>query len=111
MNLNEYQELASRTIPTDKDKTLRVAEFCVGLCEEAGEAAGVLKKVVFHNHPLTQEKENKFIEELGDALWHIAALASEFGIDLEDVAQWNLVKLHNRYPEGFSDERSVNRND
>lgn len=111
MNLNEYQELASRTIPIDKDKTLRVAEFCVGLCEEAGEAAGVLKKVVFHNHPLTEEKKEKLIEELGDELWHVAALASEFGITLGEIGLYNIDKLSKRYPEGFSNERSVNRNE
>jgi NTP pyrophosphatase (non-canonical NTP hydrolase) len=111
MKLNEYQELASRTIPNDKDWEKRVAEFCVGLCEEAGESAGVLKKVVFHNHAYDIEKEHKLVEELGDTLWHISAIASEYGIDLEEIARNNVRKLKKRYPEGFSDERSVNRND
>jgi NTP pyrophosphatase (non-canonical NTP hydrolase) len=111
MKLNEYQELAVRTIPQDKEKKLRVAEFCVGLCEEAGESAGVLKKVVFHDHPLTIGKQMKLLEELGDTLWHISALAHEYGITLERVAEYNQIKLKNRYPDGFSNERSVNRND
>jgi NTP pyrophosphatase (non-canonical NTP hydrolase) len=111
MKLNKYQELASRTIPKDKDSDKRVAEFCVGLCEEAGESAGVLKKVVFHNHPLTTEKRMKLKEELGDTLWHISALASEYDLTLEDIAYWNIGKLESRYPNGFSNERSVNRDE
>lgn len=109
MKLNEYQNKAKRTIPRDKERTLRVAEFCVGLCEEAGESAGVLKKVVFHNHPLTSEKRAKLVGELGDTLWHLAALATEFNITLEEVADYNIFKLQGRYPEGFSDENSINR--
>jgi NTP pyrophosphatase (non-canonical NTP hydrolase) len=109
MNLNDYQKLAARTIPVDKDKNLRIAEFTVALCEEAGESAGVLKKVIFHHHPFDIDKATKLIGELGDTLWHIAALATEFGITMDEIACFNLEKLRKRYPEGFSDERSVNR--
>jgi NTP pyrophosphatase (non-canonical NTP hydrolase) len=111
MNLNDYQKLAARTIPVDKDKNLRIAEFTVALCEEAGESAGVIKKVVFHHHPFDVDRARKLIGELGDTLWHIAALATEFGITMDEIACFNLEKLRKRYPLGFSDERSVNRND
>jgi NTP pyrophosphatase (non-canonical NTP hydrolase) len=107
--LNEYQQLAIRTVNNDKPKNMRVAEFSVALCEEAGESAGVLKKVIFHDHPYTAEKEDKLIEELGDTLWHIAAIANEYGIPLALIAKQNIDKLKRRYPEGFSTERSVNR--
>lgn len=109
MKLNEYQELASRTIPEDKEKQLRIAEFCVALNEEAGESVGVIKKVVFHNHPFTGVKYLKLLEELGDTLWHISAIAKEFDITLEEIATFNIQKLKGRYPDGYSDERSVNR--
>jgi NTP pyrophosphatase (non-canonical NTP hydrolase) len=111
MKLNEYQELAARTIPTNKDQNMRVAEFAVALCEEAGESAGILKKVVFHNHPFTSDKRSKLVEELGDTFWHIAALGKEYGITLDEIATHNIMKLKARYPEGYSDERSVNRNE
>jgi NTP pyrophosphatase (non-canonical NTP hydrolase) len=111
MNLNDYQKLAARTIPVDRDKTERVKEYTLALCEEAAESAGILKKVLYHHHPLTNEKFIHLKEELGDTLWHIAALATEHGMTLEDVAGFNVNKLKSRYPEGYSDERSVNRND
>jgi NTP pyrophosphatase (non-canonical NTP hydrolase) len=111
MNFNEYQKLGSRTIPKGKDKKLLLAEFTLALCEEAGESAGVLKKVIFHDHPYTYEKRNKLVEELGDTLWHISAICSEMGISLDDIACYNINKLEARYPNGFSTEKSVNRVD
>jgi NTP pyrophosphatase (non-canonical NTP hydrolase) len=111
MKLNEYQELAARTIPTDKPEQIRKAEFCVALCEEAGESVGVIKKTVFHNHPFTSGKRERLVGELGDTLWHIAALGKEFDISLEEIATYNIQKLQKRYPAGYSDERSVNRDD
>jgi NTP pyrophosphatase (non-canonical NTP hydrolase) len=111
MNLNDYQKLAARTIPVDKDKNVRLAEFTIGICEESGETAGVIKKVVFHHHPFDVERARKFIEESGDVLWHIAALATEFGITIEEIACYNLEKLRTRYPDGYSDIASQKRVD
>ncbi|MDP4108286.1 MAG: nucleoside triphosphate pyrophosphohydrolase family protein [Bacillota bacterium] len=111
MNLNDYQKLAARTIPVDKDKNLRIAEFTLALCEEAGESAGVLKKVIFHHHPFDVDKARKLIGELGDTLWHIAALATEFGITMDEIAAFNLEKLRQRYPNGYSDINSLKRVD
>lgn len=111
MNLNDYQKLAARTIPADKDKTLRVAEFTLALVEEAAESAGILKKVLYHHHPLTQEKFIHLKEELGDTLWHIAALATEHGMTLDEIARFNIDKLKTRYPAGFTDLDSLKRVD
>jgi NTP pyrophosphatase (non-canonical NTP hydrolase) len=110
MDLNTYQELAKRTIPQNKPKESRVAEFCVGTVEEAGESVGVIKKVVFHGHPFTEEKREKLVSELGDLMWHVAALATEYGISLDEVADYNVnYKLKKRYPAGFSNENSIHR--
>ena len=49
------------------------------------------------------------IEELGDVLWYCAELACGLGVTLEEVAMKNIGKLRRRYPEGFSAERSINR--
>ena len=80
-----------------------------------GSHAETIKHELFHKHPkghrikepkLTRENRR---EELGDLLWYLTWLCSEFGFSLEEVAQANIAKLRERYPEGFSVERSINR--
>lgn len=82
--------------------------FGLGIAGEAGEVADVIKKEVFHDHPEDTEKIKK---ELGDVLWYVAAVATVYKLDLEDIAVANLEKLKKRYPDGFSSERSLNRSE
>jgi NTP pyrophosphatase (non-canonical NTP hydrolase) len=109
MNFTDYQALSSRTAPKNADKVNKgqnLANFGMGLCGEAGEVTDYLKKVVFHKHELDKEK---LIDELGDVLWYISQIAHVAKIDMNDIAEYNIDKLKRRYPEGFSTERSVNR--
>ena len=78
----------------------------MGLCGESGEVIDLVKKHVSHGHPLNREK---LIDELGDVAWYLAECAEAIGITLEDVLTHNIEKLKKRYPEGFSTERSINR--
>ena len=39
-------------------------------------------------------------KELGDVLWYVAQLATELGLDLDDVAEANLEKLLSRQRRG-----------
>jgi NTP pyrophosphatase (non-canonical NTP hydrolase) len=45
------------------------------------------------NVPVSEERQEKIVKELGDSLWYAARVASELGISLNDVAQQNLDKL------------------
>ncbi|MEL6177405.1 MAG: nucleoside triphosphate pyrophosphohydrolase family protein [Myxococcota bacterium] len=83
-----------------------LANGALGLAGEAGEAADLIKKHLFHDHPLDRDKLR---DELGDVLWYVATLARTLDLDLAQVAQRNIDKLRIRYPEGFSAERSRNR--
>ena len=49
------------------------------------------------------------MKELGDALWFLAEIATAMGVTLDEIAAMNISKLMKRYPDGFSEERSVNR--
>ena len=105
MNFKEYQELAERTAgQISEDK--RFANFAMGVAGEAGEVCDYLKKVLFHGHEFDKEILTK---ELGDVMWYIATLANTANIDLEEIAKKNIEKLKKRYPEGFSEEDSINR--
>lgn len=106
LSANEYQWLAMRTKPVyygDNDQLINAA---LGLCGEAGEFADLLKKYLYQGHVLDDEC---LIKELGDVLWYISLAADEMGVTLSEVMAKNIDKLRKRYPEGFSAERSVNR--
>jgi NTP pyrophosphatase (non-canonical NTP hydrolase) len=110
MKLNEYQEISKRTMP-NKGFEMDVSNYCMGLAGETGEVVDLLKKVIHHGHPLTDEIKEKIHGEIGDVLHYTAGLATLLGFSLDSVATGNIMKLKNRYPDGFSQERSVNRND
>jgi NTP pyrophosphatase (non-canonical NTP hydrolase) len=109
-SLNSYQEEAARTMTSERGAMNRDGLACegMGIAGEAGEVADLLKKHLFHGHPLDKDK---LVKELGDVLWYVAALASHLGVDLEEVARANIKKLEKRYPNGFSKADSQNRKD
>ena len=80
----------------------------LGLAGEAGEFANLVKKMTAHGHPFNKESLE---DELGDVLWYLAEAATAAGLELEDIANHNVQKLIKRYPEGFNQADSVNRQD
>ena len=108
MTINEYQKLAMVTLNPDLDKKDVLINGVMGLCGESGEVIDIVKKHLAQGHELDKEKLAK---ELGDVAWYLAETATAIGYDLEDIFQMNIDKLKKRYPEGFSVEKSVNRNE
>ena len=120
MTGNEYQKLAMRT--NDGKCTDRLCEVMnlnlllldiggilnasLGLSGETGELNDSIKKWVFHGHPINREYVKK---ELGDIMWYVAMMCESFGFEMNDIMQLNIDKLKARYPEGFSEEKSINR--
>jgi NTP pyrophosphatase (non-canonical NTP hydrolase) len=111
MNFNEYQEKSKRTMPELGNET-QIEEafinYTFGLVGESAEYMDHIKKFIFHGHDFDY---NYTKEELGDVLHYLAGLATLSGFGLEEIAQGNIEKLKRRYPNGFSEERSVNRDD
>ena len=108
MTINEYQQLAMRTVNPELDKKQMLINSVMGLCGESGEAIDIVKKWFAHGHELDTEHLKK---ELGDIAWYLAEAATAIGVNLEDILEANIDKLRKRYPEGFETERSVNRDD
>lgn len=105
MNFDEYQNLAQRTSNTNNNID-KIFNGVMGLNGESGECIDVVKKWEFQGHNLDIDN---FSEELGDVLWYIAESATGAGLSMEDIAVNNIEKLKKRYPEGFSAEKSMNR--
>ena len=110
MTANEYQCQALRTAGEDCGFAGygRLINGVMGLCGESGECVDIVKKFLYQGHELDRER---LAEELGDVAWYLAVAAHEIGYDLDSVLQGNIRKLERRYPDGFSCERSVNRED
>jgi len=69
----------------------------LGLCGEAGEVADKVKKVIRdRGGSFSPEVIEALNLELGDVLWYVAQLATELGLDLNDIARANLDKLSSR---------------
>jgi len=127
MNIDEYQKLASRTMKmkhfdeSEGQESICIGTFCdssetgispnllmgaMGLSGESGELMDHIKKALFQGHDICIDK---IINEVGDVLWYVAAVATALNKDLSEIAQHNVDKLKKRYPAGFSEERSIHR--
>jgi NTP pyrophosphatase (non-canonical NTP hydrolase) len=108
ITLNQYQSLANRSAGAGGEGNQRLVVSALGLAGEAGEFANLVKKMTAHGHAFDPEALK---DELGDVLWYLAEAATAVGLELEDIASQNVDKLVKRYPDGFSEENSINRID
>lgn len=78
---NKYQEISRRTAPNG----MSVKNIALGLIGEAGEIADLIKKQVYHGHPINLTEIKK---ELGDLLWYFARLCDHNKTNFsEDIGQ------------------------
>lgn len=106
MTINEYQQLALRTLNPQLSEKDVLINGVMGLCGESGEVIDIVKKHLAQGHSLDKEKIAK---ELGDVAWYLAETAYAIGYPLEEILQMNIDKLKTRYPDGFDPEKSMNR--
>lgn len=100
MEFSEYQQLSRRTATyprAGEDMTYPA----LGLCGEAGEVAEKVKKTLRDDGGvLSDDRRDALSRELGDVLWYLSQLATEAGLDLEEIAGENLAKLFSRQERG-----------
>lgn len=110
MTPNEYQK-AAHSFASYGDN---IAYPFSGLAEEAGEANGKFAKFIRKHDGLNplmaegwmsmREDCEKFTEdiskELGDVLWMVAEIATQFHLSLEDIMIGNIEKLTDRLSRG-----------
>lgn len=109
MDFTEYQRLSRKTAiyPNVGNNYIYPT---LGLAGEAGEVAEKVKKIIRdQNGIIDQYNRETIAKELGDVLWYIAQLATEFNLSLEQIAEDNIEKLKSRQLRnklhGFGDNR------
>jgi len=87
-----YQTKCSETVIFDEDYAIEY--LTMGLCSEAGEVAGKVKKKIRDGEPA--DYKDQVAAELGDVFWYLAVLTDRMGLNLSDIAFNNLNKLYKR---------------
>lgn len=109
MNFSDYQKETKKTAVYPVVGKSFVYPT-LGLLGEAGEIAEKIKKIFRdENQELTEEKRDLLKKELGDVLWYLSQLATELGLDLQEVAEYNLDKLASRHTRGVIKGSGDNR--
>ena len=90
MNFNEYQDKAM-SFRLDTATTMYAL---LNLSGEVGELHSLLAKRIRDGAPANFDE--LLLKELGDILWSVAAIATDYNYKLEDVADANITKLESR---------------
>ena len=106
MTEQEYKTEVLRTYAGSDTVLDKLNLSALGLTSESGEVANSVKQVLFQGHHL---EVMHLIEEFGDILWYLVLGCSVLDCTLEDLMIVNVVKLRERYPDGFDPHRSMNR--
>ena len=115
MNALEYQDKA-HDFASYGDNAMYPA---LGLAEEAGEVCGKIAKFIRHNNgmtpqdaeesssPLMRDEVANFrtalMSELSDVMWMVAEIATLNGLGLDEIMEYNIVKLTERRSKGLID--------
>lgn len=97
-DFKSYQrEVVSTRIVKKSSKIDYLCYAALGLCEESGEFAGRLKKIVRDKNGVIDEDDRLLLKkELGDTLWYLVDAAYDLGFTLEEIAIENRDKCRDR---------------
>lgn len=97
MDFSAFQRAASETSQLKVGGPQGAIAPMLGLASETGSILNVYKKYLRDGIDLADNREF-LIEELGDLLWYVAAVATAFNLNMEEIAEANLRRTHDRYP-------------
>jgi NTP pyrophosphatase (non-canonical NTP hydrolase) len=103
MNFDEYQQAAGETAEY-KDKFYPIASLMV----ESAELSDLFIKPMLRGDNKKLDRYD-IISEAGDVLWNLAMLLRDNGVDLSEVAWYNLKKLKSRKERGLIKGSGGNR--
>jgi len=93
MDASEYQKATMDTAIYPPEKALEY--LALGLVSEAGEVAGIIKKIIRGDDNIDFGTYDA-MKELGDVLWYVAQLCDLFNLDMGVVMRGNIEKLEDR---------------
>jgi NTP pyrophosphatase (non-canonical NTP hydrolase) len=96
MELNEYQIAAARTDKLKGKDSEALMVSLLGLAGETGSLLTLYKKLLRDGDAYQTVKES-IGEELGDILWYVAAVARRAGLEMSEIARFNLQKTGDRW--------------
>ena len=115
MNASEYQ-VKAHDFASYGENPMYPA---LGLAEEAGEVCGKIAKFIRHNNGMTPQDAEKssspiirdevakfrtaLMSELSDVMWMVAEIATLNGLCLDEIMEYNIVKLTERRNKGLID--------
>jgi len=126
--LNDYQEFVDE-VSSDQTKNLddfidaveiveeqgvdpsRLLTSGIGLSGEVGEFNEIIKKCIFQGKEMDEDTVTHLKSELGDIMWYVAQGCLALDTNIEELIDINTAKLEKRYPGGFSEFRSDNRDE
>ena len=96
MNIDDYQAEAAETIQFEQNKETALPIVMLGLSGEVGSLSTEYKKKLRdgENHVLFKDK---LVEELGDIIWYLTAIATIENIPLSQILKSNLRKTRDRW--------------
>jgi NTP pyrophosphatase (non-canonical NTP hydrolase) len=89
----------------------RLMTASIGLSGEVGEFNDIVKKCAFQGKEMDEDVVRHLKSELGDVMWYVAQGCMALGTDIEELIDINTAKLKDRYPGGFEEFRSENRDE
>lgn len=96
MHFSDYQK-QSRLTAIYPQMGQNYTYSLIGLVGETGEVAEKIKKLIRDKQgKLDNIYRDEIKKEMGDVLWYFSQLATDLGIDLEDLVKTNLEKIKSR---------------
>jgi len=114
MKINEYQKEAHKlavypkfSVFSAQNNVVSIGENanyvypCLGLSGEVGELLNKIKKIGRDDAGIIEsDRKGTIAYEIGDCMWYIAELATQFDLDLEKICKENIAKLNERTKKG-----------
>jgi len=95
-------------INDSRQRGIDVLHAALGKFTEACEVLELLSTTFETNTPFDLQK---FIFEIGDGFWYDAIALEAIGTDFQNCAGLNNYKLRQRFPEKFTEEQAIHRNE